>query len=133
MKEVTEDIGTYFPDYRGQGMEISGFCWHQGWNDQYGGMDENYEANLAAFIKDIRSVEHGIGVPDLPFVIASSGMIMPESLVLQGQLAMADAKKYPEFVGNVSVIDTHQPYGSDEMTFKFDNHGPTEKLSLIHI
>ena len=38
-------------------------------------MDENYEANLAAFIKDVRSVEHGIGVPDLPFVIASSGMI----------------------------------------------------------
>lgn len=128
VKDVTENIGTYFPDYQGQGMEVSGFCWHQGWNDQYGGMDENYEVNLAAFIKDIRSVEHGIGVPDLPFVIASSGMIKPESLVLQGQLAMADAKKYPEFVGNVSVIDTHQPYGPDEMTFKFDNHGPTEKV-----
>ena len=128
VREVTENIGTYFPDYQGQGVEIAGFCWHQGWNDQYGGMDAKYETNLATFIKDIRSVEHGLGVPDLPFVIATSGMIKPESPVVQGQLAMADAKKYPEFVGNVAVIDTHQPYGTDKMTFKFDNDGPTEKV-----
>ena len=128
VKEVTENLAAYFPDYRDQGVEIAGFCWHQGWNDQYGGMDAKYEANLAAFIKDVRSVEHGLGVPGLPFVIATSGMIRPESPVVQGQLAMADAKKYPEFVGNVAVIDTHQPYGQDKMTFKFDNDGPTEKV-----
>ena len=126
--DVTENIGSFFPDYQGQGIEIAGFCWHQGWNDQYGGMDANYETNLAAFIRDIRSAEHGLGVPDLPFVIATSGMIKPESPVVQGQLAMADAKKYPEFLGNVAVVDTHQPYGPGEMTFKFDNDGPTEKV-----
>lgn len=126
--DVTEDMETFFPDYEGQGVEVAGFCWHQGWNDQYGGMDAKYETNLAAFIKDIRSLEHGLGVPDLPFVIAVSGMINPESPVVQGQLAMADARKYPEFVGNVAVIDTHQPYGPDKMTFKFDNDGPTEKV-----
>ena len=128
VKEVTENIATLYPDYKGQGVELVGFCWHQGWNDQYGGLDAKYETNLAAFIKDIRSVEHGLGVSDLPFVIASSGMITPESPVVQGQLAIGDARKHPEFVGNVAVFDTHQPYGPDKMTFKFDNDGPTEKV-----
>jgi len=128
VQDVTENIGTYFPDYQGQGVEIAGFCWHQGWNDQYGGLDLKYETNLAAFIKDIRSVEHGLGVPGLPFVIATSGMIKPDSPVVQGQLAIGDSKKYPEFVGNVAVIDTHKPYGPDKMTFKFDNNGVTEKV-----
>ncbi len=128
VEEVTENMREFFPDYKGQGVELAGICWHQGWNDQYGGLDEKYETNLAAFIKDIRGVEHGLGVPDLPFVIATSGMINPESPVVQGQIAIGDAKKYPEFVGNVAVIDTHQPYGPDKMTFKFDNDGVTEKV-----
>lgn len=126
--EVTRDIDKFFPDYAGQGVELAGICWHQGWNDQYG-LEEQYETNLAAFIKDIRSKEHGLGVPDLPFVIATSGMIKAESPVVQGQIAMGDAKKYPEFVDNVSVVDTHQPYGPDKMTFKFDNDGVTDKVS----
>lgn len=129
VKDVTENIGTYFPAYNGQGMEIAGLCWHQGWNDQYGGFDENYETNLAAFIRDIRSAEHGLGVPDLPVVIATSGMIQTEeSLIKQGQLAMADAKKYPQFAGNVAVVDTDKPYGLDGMVFKFDENGPTNKV-----
>ena len=43
VNEVTENIETYFPDYKGQGMEIAGLCCHQGWNDQYGGLDAKYE------------------------------------------------------------------------------------------
>jgi lysophospholipase L1-like esterase len=118
--EVTSNIETLFPAYKGQGMEIAGICWHQGWNDQYGeGNDVNYERNLAAFIKDIRSAEHGLGVPNLPFVIATSGMIEKETPIKDGQRAMADAQKYPEFAGNVAVVDTDKPYGSDEMKFKF--------------
>lgn len=48
-KEVTVNIKKYFPEYEGQGVEIAGLCWHQGWNDQYGGLDADYESNLAAF------------------------------------------------------------------------------------
>ena len=129
VSEVSENIGKFFPGYKGQGMEIAGFCWHQGWNDQYGGLDVNYETHMAAFIKDIRSVEHGLGVPNLPFVIASSGMIPNESPVVKGQLAMADARKYPEFAGNVAVINTDKPYGPDNMGFKFGEDGlPTDKV-----
>lgn len=127
--EVTENIETLFPDYKGQGFEIAGFGWHQGWNDQYGGLDVKYEANMAAFIKDIRSVEHGLGVPGLPFVIATSGNIGGESVIKQGQIAMADTKKYPEFAGNVAVVDTDKPYGPNKMGFKFDKDGkPADKV-----
>ena len=129
VNHVEENIGTYFPGYQGQGMEIAGLCYHQGWNDQYGGLDAVYEANLAAFIKDIRSSEHGLGVPGLPVVIATSGMIeMEGSLIKQGQLAMGDAKKYPEFAGNVSVVDTDKPYGPDEMGFKFYTEKSPDKV-----
>ena len=41
------------------------------------------------------------------FVIATSGMIKPELLVVQGQFVMGDSKKYLEFVGNVVVIDIY--------------------------
>jgi len=121
--EVTENIDTLFPGYKGQGLEIAGFGWHQGWNDQYGGLDASYESNMAAFIKDIRSAEHGLGVPNLPFVIATSGNISGESVIKQGQLAMGDTRKYPDFAGNVAVVDTDKPYGPDKMVFKYDKDG----------
>lgn len=128
-REVTENIDTYFPDYKGQGVEIAGIGWHQGWNDQYGdGNPENYERNMAAFIKDIRSAEHGLGIPNLPFVIATSGNIEGETPIKDGQRAMSDAKKYPDFVGNVAVVDTDKPYGPDKMEFKFYLEGKPQKV-----
>lgn len=129
VRGVIENIDTYFPDYKGQGLEIAGIGWHQGWNDQYGeGNPENYERNMAAFIKDIRSAEHGLGIPNLPFVIATSGNIDKETPIKGGQRAMADARKYPEFAGNVAVVDTDKPYGPDKMEFKFFEEGKPQKV-----
>jgi Carbohydrate esterase, sialic acid-specific acetylesterase len=119
VKDVTENMTTYFPDYKGQGIEIAGLGWHQGWNDQYGGLDAKYEENMAAFIKDIRSSEHGLGVPGLPVVIATSGMIPDASPIKPAQRAMADETKHPEFKGNVGVVDTDTPYGPKKLQFKF--------------
>ena len=124
-KYVTKNIKTYFPEYKGQGVEIAGLCWHQGWNDK-GKFAPHYEKNMAAFIRDIRSAEHGLGIPNLPIVIATSGMMANShsSPIVQGQLAMADSKKYPKFAGNVSVVDTSKPYGADKMGFHFgENRG----------
>ena len=123
VKHVTEDIKKYFPDYKGQGFEIAGLCWHQGWND-LGKMAPHYEKNMAAFIQDIRSKEHGLGIPDLPIVIATSGMMKDDSPIVKGQLAMADGSKYPKHAGNVRVVDTGKPYGPDKMEFHFgENRG----------
>ena len=120
--EMTDDLdtdpSTYFPDYDfAGGYEIAGFCWHQGWNDRIDdGRSAEYEVNMANFIKDIRT---DLGVPGMPFVIATTGMdggpaYTPVELA---QLAMTNAAKYPEFAGNVAVIDTRTAYD----------------LSLIHI
>lgn len=117
--EVTENVATFFPDYEGQGFEVAGLCWHQGWNDQYGGLDVEYEKNMAAFIRDIRSNEHGLGVPGLPVVIATSGNIGKDTPIKDGQRAMGDTAKYPEFAGNVAVVDTEKPYGPNKIQFKF--------------
>ncbi|MFK7909583.1 MAG: sialate O-acetylesterase [Akkermansiaceae bacterium] len=129
VKEVTQNIDTLFSRYEGQGVEIAGIGWHQGWNDQYGeGNEANYERNMEAFIKDIRSAEHGLGIPKLPFVIATSGNIDKETPIKGGQRAMADAKKYPDFNGNVAVVDTDKPFGSDKMEFKFYQEGKSKKV-----
>jgi hypothetical protein len=129
VKEVTQNIKAFFPDYQGQGMEIAGLGWHQGWNDQYGeNNDVNYERNMAAFINDIRSVEHGLGIANLPVVIATSGNIDKETPIKDGQRAMGDSQKYPQFTGNVAVVDTDKPYGPDNMEFKFYIEGKPKKV-----
>ena len=118
-KTVPENIKTFFPGYKGQGVEIAGLCWLQGWQDQYKDLAPHYEKNLVAFIEDIRSEEHGLGIPDLPIVIGTCGMLKDDSPIVQGQLAMADGEKYPKFAGNVGVVDTSKPYGPDQMEFHF--------------
>ncbi len=63
-----ENIKTDFPTYAGQGYELAGFVWYQGWND---GVDPKnavpeYEQNLVNLIKDVRK---DLKAPNLPFVI----------------------------------------------------------------
>jgi len=71
MKEVATvlaELGQRFPAYKGQGFEIAGFVWFQGWNDlinpQYA---DAYAANLEALIRDVRK---DLKAPKLP---SSSG------------------------------------------------------------
>lgn len=131
VKDVTENMKTYFPAYQGQGIEFAGVCFHQGWNDMG---DTKYEQNLETFINDIRSAEYGLGVPDLPFVIATGcGIMGPTSTTVMGQLAMADKAKYPKFEGNVAVIDTTKPYGPENLQFKFEaNESPRNQAFHWH-
>src|SRR5215212_9831479 len=63
-----ENLKTDFPNYRGQGHELAGFVWYQGWND---GIDPKnavpqYEENLVNLIKDVRK---DLNAPKLPVVI----------------------------------------------------------------
>jgi len=104
--DVLANLGTYFPGYSGQGYEIVGFGWHQGWNDRVTpSYAAEYEVNMENFIKDVR---FDLGRPDMPFVIATTGMDgNPDySTVELAQLAMGNYTKYPEFEGNVTAIDT---------------------------
>ena len=113
VKEVTGNLKQYFPDYNGKGYEIVGFGWHQGWNDSIDqGAVDVYERNLVALIKDLRK---DLGVKDLPFVCANTGMRgwdLPDRYRakvekhVEAQLAPGDAEKYPEFKGNFVGVET---------------------------
>jgi hypothetical protein len=107
---VLDNLAAEFPAYGGQGYELVGLGWHQGWNDRVNqGFNDQYEANLVNFIRDIRD---DLGVSDLPFVIAETGMsgyseTHPRALSLMAaQAAVADPVKYPEFEGNVAFVET---------------------------
>lgn len=97
-KEVLGNIKKYFPAYKGQGYEIMGFFWHQGWNDGCNRQfTQEYEVNMVNFVKDMRK---DLELPNLPFIIATSGMGGKGGNVYNAQVAAA-AK-----VDNCYAIDT---------------------------
>lgn len=113
MNRIVADLGTTFPQYSGRDFDITGFAWHQGYNDRVdgNGAPSRYEQNMADFITDVRTVFGD----DLPFIIANTGMgNIPEGsnadLVVDAQMAMADFNLYPEHEGNVAVVDTRPMY-----------------------
>jgi alpha-galactosidase len=115
-----KNISTEFPGYKGQGYEIAGFFWNQGWNDAGSPILYNeYEKNMVNFIKDVRK---DLNAPNLPFVIANCGQggLKPTSdkwmsnvqhYIVQAQAA-ASAKE--EFTGNVALADT-RPFWKDRL------------------
>lgn len=71
-REVLDNLGEQFPEWEGRGYEIVGFAWHQGFNDRVSRQHSpEYKDNLPDLIKDVRAE---FGKPDLPFVIATTGM-----------------------------------------------------------
>jgi len=84
VRDVLSNLKKHFPGYQGQGYEIAGFFWHQGWNDgTKKDFSQEYEKNMTNFIKDIRK---DLGNPNLPFVIATSGMGGPDATGVAGWL-----------------------------------------------
>ena len=70
-------------------------------------MASEYETNLANFIRDVRV---DLNIPDLPFAIASSGMVGYDKTqpyrredVINAEMKVAT---YPEFKGSVASVDT---------------------------
>lgn len=106
-QEVISSVGTRLPQFKGREVQLAGFGWHQGWNDRVNGaFVAEYEQNMVNFIRDIRK---DLGVPNLPFVIAETGMgglaeTHPRALALmKAQEAVA---QYPEFQSNVAFVST---------------------------
>jgi hypothetical protein len=126
VNEAKTNLGTYFPDYDGNGYEIVGFGWHQGWNDRVDpASSAEYETNMANFIRDMRN---DLEVADLPFVIATTGMdgTQTYTTVELAQLAMANATAHPDFAGNVAVIDTRATYDGLEFWQSIDESPKNE-------
>ena len=106
VQETRENYETMFPSLKGKKLEIAGFFWFQGWNDQYNGAETEYEANMKHFINDVRK---DLEAPKLPFVIAVMGQNQSKEpkgamkVIQDAQMAM---EKVPDFVGNVKAIRT---------------------------
>ena len=106
VNETRENYETMFPTLKGKKLEMAGFFWFQGWNDQYNGAETEYESNMQHFIHDVRK---DLDAPKLPFVIAMMGQ--NQSKEPKGAMkAIQDAQKamedVPEFQGNVKAVRT---------------------------
>lgn len=109
VRHALDNLKTDFPAYQGQGYELAGFVWYQGWND---GVDPKkavpqYEENLVNLIKDVRK---DLNAPKLPVVI---GELTGPWVDAPGEWAVlrkaqAKAAKRPEFEGNVLFVETRQ-------------------------
>lgn len=103
-----------FPGYHGQGYELAGCVWFQGWNDMINpDYTAAYTTNMIDFIRDVRSDLHA---PKLPFVIGVMGVdgredrdevrFRPNIKIKTFKRAQEAAADLPEFKGNVAVVET---------------------------
>jgi hypothetical protein len=110
---ATEYAGSGKP-FQGQDFVIAGFVWFQGNKDLGEPGASHYESNLVALITQLRSYYaaryRGKCSLTTPFVIATGcgdpGTSGGGLVVANGQLAMNNAAKYPQFAGNVKTMDT---------------------------
>lgn len=108
VEQVLANKDDYFPALKDKEPVLSGFVWFQGFNDKFGGLDQQYEKNMEAFIKDVRK---DLKTPKLPFVIGVMGQngskpASGTSLVIQ-EAQLAQPKK-PAFKGNVAAVRTDE-------------------------
>ena len=108
-KAVLASLDEEFPELAGRELTLTGFGWHQGWNDRINQQfNDEYESNMAHFIRDMR---RDLDAPDLPFVIAETGMTGPDEKhpralsLMKAQRAVAE---HEEFQGNVAFVPTQQ-------------------------
>jgi Carbohydrate esterase, sialic acid-specific acetylesterase/Invasin, domain 3 len=114
-RDVLGNLGTQFPEWSGQGYQIVGFAWHQGFNDRINTAFSNeYKNNMPDFISDIRKA---FNKPNLPFVIGSTGMDIgsPQAPPYSGYSAVEKAQLWVAGVtkpANVLSSDT-RPFWRD--------------------
>jgi len=104
---VLKNLKRYYPGYNDQGYEVVGFVWWQGHRDQSAAYASRYEHNIVNLIKSLRK---NFDAPSARFVLATGcGNPGREGFglkIAEAQLAIADPKKHPDFVGNVAAVDS---------------------------
>jgi alpha-galactosidase len=109
LKEIhctLENLQAEFPQYHGQGYELAGFVWFQGWNDMIDPTaTAEYTVNMGHFIRDVR---RDLKSPNLPFVIGQMGVDgdHPNDHEKKFKAAEAAVLDDPAFKGNVALVKT---------------------------
>ena len=138
-KEILNTADQLFPELKGKTFELTGFGWHQGWNDRINqSFNDAYEKNMIQFIKDVRQ---DLQKPTLPFVIAETGMSGHEEKHPRALSLMAAQKavaEYPDFKGNVAFVPTLKFYRPAEVSpskqaYHWNNNSETYYLIGSHI
>lgn len=107
------DLKSYYPGYAGEGYELAGFVWFQGWNDMIdAGSTAEYTSNLTHFIRDVRK---DLKAPALPFVVGQMGVggEHPDANVKRFKDAEAAVMDVAEFKGNVALVKTDAFWDAD--------------------
>jgi serine/threonine protein kinase len=109
IRETLANIGEHFPTYKGQGYEIAGFVWFQGFTDM---LENNYSSDYADLLANfIRDVRRDLNAPKLPFVIGQLGYLGHVQSGTTNEKFRADlvaVAQLPEFAGNVKLVETDQ-------------------------
>lgn len=138
-KEILNTADQLFHQLKGKTVELTGFGWHQGWNDRINqSFNDAYEENMIQFIKDIR---YDLGKPTLPFVIAETGMSGPEEKhprALSLMAAQKAATNYPDFKRNVAFVPTQELYrpadnSPSRQAYHWNNNAETYYLIGKHM
>ena len=113
VNEALKQLSSEFPTYDGNGYELIGFAWNQGWSDgESQAFLNEYEVNMTNFISDIRQ---DLGVPNMKFVVVNTGIggstvVTNDPWVKQLQThlipAQSNAANQPQFKGEVALADT---------------------------
>lgn len=113
VRDTLANLKTHFPGYAGQGYEIAGLVWFQGWNDMINAdATGEYAANLAHLVRDLRK---DLNAPRLPVVVGQMGVggENPEANVKKFKAAQAAGAALPEFKGNVALVRTDVFWDTD--------------------
>ncbi len=115
VRNILADLDSVIPGYKGEGYEMAGFVWHQGFNDQFGGAYKEYATHLANLIRDVRKE---FKTPKLPVVIGQMGHggtakerekrgLKPIGEATQSvKTAQAAVAGMKEFKGTVTLVKT---------------------------
>ena len=114
VREVLATREELFPELEAASHELAGLFWFQGWNDRIDqAFNDEYEANLANLIRDLRAA---LELPALPVVIGETGQGGPDEThpralsLMRAQAAVAERE---EFDGTVGFVGTRRFYDDE--------------------
>ncbi len=141
--DILDNFASEYPQYAAQGFEIAGYGWWQGHKDQGEPHASNYEGNLVNFINEVRGYYENRypanTKTDAPFVIATiafGGWDLAGAglTVANGQLAMNDTVKYPQFEDNVKTVESRDYWRDSSIsptTAGYHYNGNAETYMLV--
>jgi Carbohydrate esterase, sialic acid-specific acetylesterase len=124
-KKVLSMLDKFYPGAK-NGYEVSGFFYWQGEKDRRSDVySDEYEKNLAQFIRSVRS---DFNASSVPFVVSSVGfdghsMEGNTRKVFEAQMSVdGHRRKYPDFEGNVKSVDVRNIWQKKMENTKQEEH-----------